>query len=377
MANVAKHLRKPIVAIFLSIILGFIIGAIVFAVSGFNPIEAYTSLITGTMGRPRFIAQVLIRSTPIILTGLSVAFAFKTGLFNIGAEGQYIIGAATAALVGYHLQFPPVIHFFVVIIVAMFFAGCWGGIAGFLKAKFGIHEVITTIMLNWIALYLNNFIINLPAVKKPNTESSFEVLESSRSVILGAYKHSEEGRAALSNNDFLREVILRTDLNYGIIVAIFACILVRFILNKTTTGFELRGVGENKDAAEFAGVNVKKNTFMAMFIAGAIAGLAGALQIVGTHPNRITVLAAHEGFGFDGISVALIAASNPIGCIFSGLFFGILKYGALSIQSDIGAPSETINIVIGTIVFFIAMSSVFIIIADKLEKKADKKGGNK
>ena len=376
MTSVIKYLRKPIVAVFLAIFLGFVVGAIVFAMSGFDPIQAYTSLFTGTLGRPRNIVQVLIRSTPIILTGLSVAFAFKTGLFNIGAEGQYIIGAVTAALVGYHLQLPPVIHTIIVILTAMFFAGAWGGFAGFLKAKFGIHEVITTIMLNWIALYLNNFVISLPAVKKPNTEASFEVLDSSRIVVLNAFKNSPEGREYLSSIDFLRETILRTNLNYGILIAIFACILVSFILNRTTRGFELRAVGENTDAAEFAGINVKKNIFLAMFISGAIAGLAGAIQILGTDPHRITVLAAHEGFGFDGISVALIAASNPIACIFSGLFFGILKFGALFIQSELSAPSEIINIVIGTIVFFIAMASMFDIFADKLEKIRDKKSSD-
>lgn len=373
MSNLSKVLRRPIVAVFFSIILGFIVGAIVFSLSGFSPIEAYSSLISGTIGRPKYIAQVLIRSTPIILTGLSVAFAFKTGLFNIGAEGQYIIGTITAALIGYHLQLPPVIHFFVVIIFAMLFAGIWGGIAGFLKSKFGIHEVITTIMLNWIALYLNNYIISLPAVKKPGAEASYEVLQSTWTVFLNSFKQSPEGREQLLQNSFLTDVILKTDLNLGILVSVIVCIIVKFALDRTTKGFELRSVGENKDAAEFAGINVKKNIFMAMFIAGAIAGLAGALQITGVSPHRISILAAHEGYGFDGISVALIAASNPIACIFSGIFFGALKYGASSIQADIGAPSETINIVIGTIVFFIAMSSVFEIIADKL----DKKGGNK
>ncbi len=362
-------LKKTWVAVALSILMGILVGTVILAATGYNPIEAFNSLTNGIFGRPKYMVQVLIKSTPIILTGLSVAFAFKTGLFNIGAEGQFIVGAITAALVGYHFQFPPVIHFFVVIICAMVASGIWGGAVGFLKAKFGIHEVITSIMLNWVALYLNNYIISLPGFKKPKTEASYEALASSWSVVANTYKTSKEGKDAIMQNPTLADILLKTDLNYGFLIAIIAVIITWYVLNKTTKGFELRAVGQNKDAAEFAGINVRQNVFQAMAISGMIAGLAGALQITGTNPHRITVLAAHEGYGFDGIAVALMAGSNPIGCIFSGLFFGAIKYGGTSLQSDIGAPSEIISIIIGTIVFFIAMSTLFPIIANKLKKK--------
>ncbi len=373
MNTVSKLVKKPLTAILLSIIMGFIIGAIILMVAGYNPLTAYRALFNGIFSRPKYIAMVIIRSTPIILTGVSVAFAFKTGLFNIGAEGQFIIGGITAAMVGYFWQLPAGLHFVVVILMAMLAAGLWGGLVGYLKARFGIHEVITSIMLNWVALYLNNFIITLPGVKKPNTESSFEALETAWCVILNKWKYTPEANAALSRYPFLAEMLQKTDLNYGILFAVGVAILAWFLLYRTTMGFEIRGVGHNRDAAEFAGINVKKNILMAMATAGAISGLAGALQITGVTSHRITTLAAMEGYGFDGISVALIAGSSPIGCIFSGLLFGALRYGGSSIQSEIGAPTEIINIMIGVIVFFVAIPALYSIIVDAISKKRGEK----
>lgn len=372
MKKASKLLRNPVTAIALSILIGFIVGAIVLSISGFNPLLAYKAMFKGIFSKPKYIVNTIIKSTPIILTGLSVAFAFKTGLFNIGAEGQYIIGTIVAALVGFKLQLPPVIHFIVIVILAMLAAAIWGGFAGYLKAKFGIHEVITTIMLNWIALYLNNYIIYLPSIKKPEADASYEALQSAWCVVANDYKNSEAGFNALLENDFLRETVLKTDLNYGFLIAVAACIVVWFLLYRTTKGFELRSVGFNMHAAEFAGINVKKNIVHSMAISGAIAGLAGALQIAGVQPHRISILATQQGYGFNGISVALIANNHPLGAIFSGLMFGGLTYGGQSIQADMGAPSEVIDIMMGTIVFFIAMSSIFRIIADRLDKRGEK-----
>lgn len=372
MERISRILRKPLTAVILSIIMGLFVGAIVLAVSGYNPFEAYAALFRGIFSKPKYVAIVIVRSTPIILTGLSVAFAFKTGLFNIGAEGQYIVGSIAAVLVGYLVPMPPVIHFFAIILTGAVAAGLYGGFAGFLKARFGIHEVITTIMLNWVALYLNNFFVKQPWLKKPNTEASHEIAQTGWGVFLNGWKTSPDGKEWLSGHPILLD-LFRTDLNYGIIVAVLVVIGVWYLLNHTTKGFELRAVGFNQDAAEFAGINVKNNMITSMGIAGALSGLAGALQICCANPHRITILAAHEGFGFDGISVALIAGSNPIGCIFSGLLFGGLKYGGASIQSEVGAPTEVISIVIGTIVFFVAMSTIFTMLADRIKRRAEKK----
>lgn len=167
MKQLEKALRRPITGILISIVMGFIVGAIVLSIAGYNPAAAYASMISGIFSKPKYIVQVIIRATPLIFTGLSISFAFKTGMFNIGAEGQAIMGMVAAVVVGYCIELPPVIHFIAVALAAIAAAGLWGALVGVLKAKFGIHEVISGIMLNWIALYFNNFMIGMPWLKKP------------------------------------------------------------------------------------------------------------------------------------------------------------------------------------------------------------------
>ncbi|GBF11306.1 ABC transporter permease [Tepidibacillus sp. HK-1] len=337
----------------ISILIGLIIGAIVLSIAGYNPFEAYSVMFKGIFSKPKYIAYAIIYATPLIMTGLSVAFAFRTGLFNIGAEGQFIIGALTAALTGYFLKLPPVIHVLVVFVLAATAAGLWGGISGFLKAKFGVHEVISTIMLNWIALYLNNYVVMLEGFKKPQSEASYEVLSTASIGLLEKWKLSEAGREWLRNFPFLADM-MRAPINLGFIIAILLAILVWFILNKTTLGYELRSVGFNKFAAEYGGIGVKKSIIISMMIAGALAGMAGAVQVLGV-TKKVAVLAAMEGYGFDGIAVSLIGSNTALGSVLAGLLFGGLKYGGPKIQSALGAPSEVVNIVMGTIVFFIAI----------------------
>ena len=368
-----KILMHPLVAALLAIGIGFLIGAIVLSAAGYDPGEAYRTLFGGMFGRPRYIVNIIIKATPIILTGLSVAFAFKTGLFNIGAEGQYMVGATMAAILGYVLILPAAVHIPVVVAGAMLAGAAWSGIAGFLKAKWGIHEVISTIMLNWIALYLQNFMVMREWLKKPNSESSFEVLGSARITILGEWKFSEAGSEWIGNNPAMGDILQRTDLNAGIILAVVAAVLVAFILKRTTLGYSLKAVGLNRFAAEASGVNIKRNIIVSMCIAGAAAGLAGCVNVIGANPYRISVLSTSEGYGFDGISVALIANSSPLGCILSGLLLSGLRYGGQSLQSELGVPSEVISIIIGVIVFVIAVSTVFTILNNALEKKRSRK----
>jgi simple sugar transport system permease protein len=370
MTRIKKLFDGSIGAILMSIIIGFILGAVVLFLAGYNPVQAYGALFNGIFGRPRYIAQTIITATPIIITGISVTFAYKTGLFNIGADGQFMIGAVAAAFIGYFVELPPIIHPIVVIIGAMIAAGLYGSLVGFLKAKYGINEVLTSIMLNWIALYFNNFYINIPGVKKPNTEASYEVLQTAYITVMQNLKTTPEGVEKIQTMPFA-DIIMRTDLNYGIIIAIICAIVVWYILGKTTLGYSLKAVGSNRDAAEFAGINVKRNIMLSMAISGAIAGLAGAIYIMGMSPHRVVTLALSENYGFNGLSVALIANLNPIGCIFSGLLFGGLKYGGGFIQTEMGAPSEIINIVIGVIVFFISMSGIFSVIKKFFVKRGE------
>lgn len=371
MERVVKILKKPVTSTFIAVFFGFIVAAIVLGVAGYNPGEAFNALFKGIFSKPKYISNTIIKSTPIILTGLSVAFAFKTGLFNIGAEGQYIVGTIAATIVGIKLNLPAVLQIPAVILAGVIAGALYGGIVGFLKAKFGIHEVITSIMLNWIAIYLSNFVVNLEAFHQPSSTGTYMINESGFTTILEKWKNSDAGIEALSKHKWLSDIMLKTDVNIGIIVAIITAVAIWILLYKSSKGYELRAVGSNKYAAEFAGINVNKNIIQAMLVAGAISGLAGALAITGVAPHKISTMAAFENNGFNGMSVALIAGSSPIGCIFSGLLFGGLLYGGQSIQSAMGAPSEIINIMMGTIVFFVALTKIVPILADKLLKRGE------
>lgn len=372
MQKTIKFLKKPITATFLAILCGTLVAGIILIFSGYDPIMALNSLFRGIFSRPKYIFKVIEKSTPIILTGISVAFAFKTGLFNIGAEGQYIIGSVAAMIVGVKLNLPPFLQVPIVILAGLLTGAIYGGLVGILKAKFGINEVITGIMFNWIAFYLCNFIVDLPMFHKANTMRSFSINESGFTTLFYKWKTSKEGIEYLRHNRWLSDIFLKTDVNIGIIVAVFVAIFVWFLLYKTSIGYAIRAVGNNAKAAEFAGIGVKRNILAAMTISGAICGLAAALTITGVSPHAVYKLGMFENVGFNGLFVALIARTSPIGCILSGLFFGALNYGGNALQMDLGIPSEIISITIGSILFFVALAGIVPLLADKLSKRSEK-----
>ncbi|WP_425448556.1 ABC transporter permease [Dethiothermospora halolimnae] len=337
----------------ISIVFGLIVGAIALKIAGFSPIEAYKVIFDGVFGRPKYISYTIVYATPLIITGLSVSFAFRTGLFNIGAEGQFIVGSLVAAAVGLFWDLPIVLHAIVAILLGALAAGLWGAIAGYLKSRFGVHEVIATIMLNWIALYLNNYFIMFEGFKRPQGETTMDIQQSASIGILEKWKYSKAGREWLKDSPILRD-IFGSPVNLGIIIAIILAVIVWYILKKTTLGYELRAVGFNKYAAEYGGINVKKSMVTSMFIAGALSGIAGTIQVLGVN-KHVSVLAAMEGYGFDGIGVALIGGNTAIGSVLGALLFGGLKYGGSKLNYALRAPSEIVSIVIGTIVFFVAI----------------------
>ena len=370
MTDINKKTKKraslkssPLVFTLVSILLGLIVGAIVLALAGYNPIEAYQKIIEGIFKSPRNMGWAIVNSTSIILTGLGVCFAFKTGLFNMGAEGQFIIGTTVGFLLGYLVDLPPVIHVFVTVVVALLAGSIYGGIAGFVKAKFGIHEVISTIMLNWIAFYLQNFVVY--RYRMPNSMSSFEVKESAKITLV---------KNAAQKYDGIFGQFFKAPIHMGIIFAIVCAILIYFILAKTSLGYKLKAVGLNKEASEYGGINVNNKIIQSMAISGAICSLAGVSQILG-YTYSLPILSAMENFGFDGLAVALLASNNPIGCIFSGIFLGSIKYAGGNLQRSMGVPSELISIIIGTIILFTAIPLIFRILKAKMNKKSKRKAG--
>ena len=327
-------LESNVLYTIIAIIAGFLIGAIFLMIAGISPAVAYAS--------------------PLIFTGLSVAFSFRTGVFNIGAEGQFVIGGLVACVLGIVLDLPPVIHAVVCLLAAALAGGIWSLIVGVLKVKRGIHEVLSFIMMNWIAYYLSNYIVNLPGIKASSKEATIDILDNAKMLL------------PLS----VRQMTGCTTINYGIIIAIVVAVIIWYIINKTTLGYELRSVGFNSHAAEYGGINSSASVMKALAISGALAGLGGAVQILG-NAMHIAQFAGQEGFGFQGITVALIASSNPIGCIFAGLFYGAMKYGGSKLNL-VGAPKEVLDIIMGAIVLIIAITHVFKAFAQKKMQKGGK-----
>ena len=336
----------------LAIILGILIGSIILLVSGTNPIEAYKVIFFGAFGKPKYISWTIVKAVPLILTGLSVAFAFNTGLFNIGAEGQYIVGSIGALVVGLLVDLPPVLHGLVALLAGALCGYIWGAIVGILKAKFEVNEVISSIMMNWIGFYLSNYLLSFQILRNIESDNSYSIKNTASIKILGAWKTSEAGRAVLANNKFLRD-ILNPPVNFGIIIAIIAALVIWYILKKTTLGYELRAVGFNQKAAEYGGISINKSIVTSMGIAGVLAGLAGAITVLGVSGN-IGIMAGQEGYGFDGMAVALIAGNNPLGTIPAALLYAGLTYGGGKLTT-IGTYSEVVKIIVGIMILFIAM----------------------
>lgn len=369
MSPVAKILKKPIASAVIAILFGFCVAAVILASAGYDPIGSFAALFNGAFGKPKYISNVIIKATPLLLTGSAVAFAYKAGLFNIGGEGQYIAGTVLAVVVGSQINLPAPLQIPIVILVGMLGGAVLGGLVGWLKARFGIHEVITSIMFNWIALYLNNFVVQTDLFHKANSTATIPVNDSSFTMLLPNWKVSKEGMNALAGIPWFREMLVKTDMNVGILVAIVAAVFIWWLLTRTKVGYEIRAVGLNKDAAQFAGISVEKNVVLCMVISGALCGLAGALTITGTSPHSISTLAAFENNGFNGLSVAFIAGCSPIGCIPASFLFAGLIYGGQSVQQVMGAPTEIINIMIGTIVFFMALGGIVPMLAERIERK--------
>ena len=335
--------ESTFIHILLSIFLGFLVGAIFLRIMGLSVGAAYGRPLNSVTSLKGF-SYVIVYAVPYIVAGLSVAFSFKTGVFNIGAEGQFVVGSMAAvvtSLLGASLPKPILIP--LCFLAAMAVGALWGIIVGVLKTRWGINEVLSMIMFNWIAFYLSNFIAGIPAIKNEGTAE--------------ATKNIADNASLLFSKDFIKSAGLCPTANWGILMAIAAMLLVWFIIEKTTLGYELKAVGYNKFAAEYGGISVNRSILTALAISGALAGLAGALQVMGMG-KRISIFTSQEGFGFAGIVVALIGVSNPFGVFVAGLFYGALMYGGSKLNLE-GVPTQLVSVIVGTVVFFIAISVIF------------------
>lgn len=317
----------PLVAV----VLALLIGSAFILFVGENPLTAYGILFKESFGSMRNLATTLQRATPLMFTGLAVAFAFRAGLFNIGAEGQLYIGAFAAAWVGFTFtNLPRLVHLPLAIVAGMIGGALWAAIPGFLKAKLGVHEVINTIMLNFIALFLTDWLATGPF------HGGSWVPETARIAPTAA----------------LTRLYLPTRLSSGIYIALLTALVAYLILWKSKRGYELRAVGLNPEAAEYGGINVARNTIIAMAISGAFAGLAGTEQILGLH-NRF-ILRFSSDLGFMGIAVALLGKNHPAGVVLAAILFGALQAGSAAMDRLTAVPRELITIIQALIIFFVA-----------------------
>jgi simple sugar transport system permease protein len=327
----------PVFAVFTALLL----GALLIGLTGGDWLEAYIGLWQGALGSPQAIANTVVRSTPFIICGLAVALAFKSGLFNVGAEGQLYAGAVFAVVVATMLRMPAVLHIPVAILAGALGGAAWAAIAGFLKARTGAHEVINTIMLNYVALRLTEWLI----------KSKEPIILGDPADTTGARTRFIEETSRLPAIPFGSAM-----LHLGIPLAIGLVFLVSWFLNRTTVGFELRTSGANPNAARYAGMSVPRTIVLAMALSGALAGVAGAGEVLGVRGSLSADF--FSGLGFDAIAVALLARSNPIGIIFSGLLWGGLLTGARLMQVRASLSIDVIKIVQALIIMFVAADQI-------------------
>ena len=325
----------------IAILLGVLVGAVLIIVSGvigpaqtFDPtlpITAYSAMLQGALGGPKAIANTLNAATPLIFAGLSVAFGFRAGLFNIGANGQFLVGAFCAAIVGNAVAAPFPIALALALLAGGLGGALWGFIPGALKAWRGAHEVVVTIMLNSVA-YLSLNLLASTVFKDPTA-----TFPRTRDISPGAV---------------LPIILENTRLTGGIILAVLSAVLVWFLLFKTTVGFEIRTVGANASAARYAGIRPAFITILTMSIAGGLAGVGGSVEILGITKNYPAEYIVN--FGFDGIAVALLGRAHPLGVVGSALLFGVMRAGAGSMQRATEIPVDIISIIQGVILLFVA-----------------------
>jgi general nucleoside transport system permease protein len=295
---------------------------------------AYGALFSGAFGSASAVSETIVAATPLILAGLGVALGFRAGLFNIGAEGQVIAGGLAAGFVGFWLvSLPVVVHLPLAVLVGLAAGGAWGFIPGILKARTGAHEVITTIMLNYVAAYLALYLLSTSVFRRPGrTDPISEPVEASARL------------PHLAGQD------LR--LHAGILVALLGAVAVAWLLGRSTWGFELRVAGANPSAAQTAGISVARATVLAMSLSGALAGLAGTNQVLGVQYTLAPGFSG--GIGFEAITVALLGRANPFGVVVAALLFGALRAGGLQMQAVTGTPIDIVLVIQSLIVIFVA-----------------------
>lgn len=315
--------------------LGF--GAVLIRWMGIDPWRAYRALLDGSLGSLYGLGESLVKASPLILTALSFALAFRCGLINIGAEGQLYFGALGAILVAVHVKgLPGLIHLPLALLGGFAAGALWGYVAGWMKVRFGAHEMITTVMLNYVAIHIVGFLVTGPLIEPPGMLPQTPVAESTAQ---------------------LPRILPGTRLHWGFVIAVLCLVAYWVLLWKTLRGFEIRVVGLNPHAARYAGIDHVSQVCWAMALAGGVAGLAGAGEVLGVQLRLRTGMS--PGFGFDGMAVALLGGNSSVGILLAALLFGVLRAGGNMMQMLAGVPVGIISVIQGLVILFVVAEHVW------------------
>jgi simple sugar transport system permease protein len=319
-----------------ALLLALLVGSFFLLLNGYSPIEAYKNILIGAFGSKFAIAETLLKTTPLIFTGLAVAVAAQAGLFNIGAEGQLLVGALAAAMVAAQdWGLPPLVHPLLALGAGFLFGGLWGGIAGVIKARFGAHEVIVTIMLNYIAALLTSYLVTYPWKAEGMVPQTNPVVPS----------------AALAH------LLRGSQLSTGIFIALIATVAIAWLVRKTVFGYEMRAVGYNPSASHTAGIRSLAIGTLAIALGGALAGVGGGVEVLGVHGRFIQGFS--PGFGFDGIAVAVLANNQPALVPLTALLFGVLRAGGAYLERSTSIPGDFAVVIQGLVILFAASPRIF------------------
>ncbi len=323
----ARVLRGPAGAI----LLAFVLAALAMLVAGVSPIDGFWALFVGALGGREQIAETLVQTTALLFPALGIALAFRAGLFNIGAEGQLIMGGLAAGALGAHFTAPTPIAVTVLLASGFIGGGLWGAIAGWLRARFNASEIISTLMLNFVALSFANYLVSGP-LKSPQAAGA--------------------ETAPLPVSSWLPVLIPNTRLSVALVIAVATAVLLRLLFSRTVFGYELRATGEAPEAARRGGVNIARMTWLALSLSGAIAGLGGAALVTGVLHRFNTQLS--PGYGYTAIAVALVGDLDPLWICFAAFGFGILEAGGLAMQALADVPKDAIHVIEGLIILVLA-----------------------
>ncbi len=316
----------------LSIALAFAVGTLIIWAAGFSITVVFTSLWRGAFGNRISVGQTLTQATPIVFTSLSFLLAFRCGLFNIGAEGQFYVGAISAAVVGVYLRAPAWLHVPLCLGAAGLAGSLWGWIPGILKAKRGVNEFVTTMMLSYVAIELTNYLV---APRGPLHDRAAWANQTVR----------------IASTAALPRIMSPTQVSLALVIAGIAAVVVWYFLFRTPSGYELRAVGQNPQAAECGGIRTSRKLVLALTLAGVLAALGGAGEVLGNHGRFVAGIS--PGYGWDGIAGGLIARAHPIAAVFAGLLIGALRAGGMAVQSRIRGAGDIALVLQGLVIFFV------------------------